>query len=146
MSDEEFMPPRLAEIIEDFQMCEGQEKLMYLLEFSEDLPDLPDWLAGEREKMGQVHECMSPVFIFAELEDDRMRYYFDIPPEAPTVRGYGSILSQGLNGLTPDEVLRVPSEFYLGMGLQQFITGQRLNGMSAILAYMKSLAREKKTS
>jgi cysteine desulfuration protein SufE len=59
------------------------------------------------------------------------------------VRGYGAILSQSLNGLTPAEVLAVPQEFYLQMGLQTVITGQRLNGMGAILGYMKKLAQEK---
>lgn len=139
----ETIPPKLQEIIENFNECVGQEKLMYLLQFSEQLPDLPIWLQGQREQMGQVHECLSPVFILAELEEGQMRYHFDIPAEAPTVRGYGAILSQSLNGLTPAEVLAVPQEFYLQMGLQTVITGQRLNGMGAILGYMKKLAQEK---
>ena len=136
------IPETLRTIIENFQMCEGQEKLMYLLEFSEQLPDLPDWLVNEHERMGQVHECLSPVFIAAEAHDGRILYHFDIPREAPTVRGYGGILHQGLSGLTAAEIAAVPPEFYLEMGLQQVITGQRLNGMSAILAYMKTLAQE----
>jgi cysteine desulfuration protein SufE len=140
------IPPRLQEIIEDFQLCVGQEKLMYLLEFAEQLPDLPPELEGERDKMGQVHECMSPVFIAADLSEGKMAYHFDIPREAPTVRGYGGILSQSLNGLSPQEVLAVPNEFYLAMGLQSVITGQRLNGMGAILRYMKALAEDELTT
>lgn len=142
MSDE-FIPERLQEIIDDFQWVEGKEKLMYLLEFSEDLPDLPDWLEVDHDKMNQVHECMSPVFLYADLDDGKMNYYFDIPREAPTVRGFGGILNQGLNGLSPEDVLRVHNEFYLEMGLNKVLTGQRLNGISAILNYMKHLAREK---
>lgn len=142
MSDE-FIPERLQEIIEDFQLVQGQEKLMYLLEFSEELADLPEWLEMDHDKMNQVHECMSPVFLYADLEDGKMKYYFDIPRESPTVRGFGGILEQGLNGLAPAEVLRVPNEFYLQMGLNEVMTGQRLNGMSAILNYMKGLAKEK---
>jgi cysteine desulfuration protein SufE len=141
-NDNENIPPRLQEIIEDFKICVGQEKLMYLLEFSEQLPNLPPELEDDRDKLGQVHECMSPVFIAAELAEGHMQYHFDIPREAPTVRGYGGILSQSLNGLTPAEVLAVPNEFYLGMGLQSVMTGQRLNGMGAILRYMKALAEQ----
>ncbi len=136
-----FIPERLEELIEDFAMLEGQEKLMYLLELSEELPDLPERLLAIREQFGQVHECMSPVFIHAEVEDGRMAYYFDIPREAPTVRGYGQILSEGLNGLSPEQVLSVDDMFYLQMQLQKVISGQRLNGMSAILRYMKNLAQ-----
>jgi cysteine desulfuration protein SufE len=135
------MPPRLQAIIDDFAVCVGQEKLMFLLEFAEQLPDLPAEFADDRDRLGQVHECMSPVFIAAELQEGRMAYFFDIPRESPTVRGYGGILYQSLNGLPPAEVLAVPEDFYLAMGLQTVITGQRLNGMGAILRYMKSLAQ-----
>ena len=137
----EFIPERLQEIVEDFEILEGQEKLMYLLELSEELPDLPERLQAIRDQFGQVHECMSPVFIHAEVDDGRMQYYFDIPREAPTVRGYGMILSVGLSGLRPEQVLQVDDMFYLKMKLQRVITGQRLNGMSAILRYMKNLAK-----
>ena len=67
---------------------------------------------------------------------------FDIPPESPTVRGYASILADGLEGVPPEQVLAVPIDFYREMGLQGVLTTQRLNGISAILAHMKRLARQ----
>jgi cysteine desulfuration protein SufE len=137
------IPTRLQEIIEDFQMCQGREKLEYLLEFSERLPPLPEWLRDQRDSMDQVHECMTPVFVFAEESDGRLHYHFDVPPESPTVRGYAALLAEGLNGLTPAEILTVPGEFYMEMGLHQVLTGQRLHGISAIVAYMKQLAANK---
>lgn len=133
------LPPRLAEIVADFSDCVGQEKLEYLLEFAEQLPPVPERYAN-RSETHQVHECMSPVFLYAEQQDGAVQYYFDIPPEAPTVRGFASILHQGLNGLTPAEIHGVPNEFHLAMGLQSVLSGQRLNGISAILRYMKQLA------
>jgi cysteine desulfuration protein SufE len=134
------LPERLQVIVDDFQALEGREKLEYLLEFAQSLPPLPARLADKRDEMAQVHECMTPVFIYAEKENGRLTYHFDIPPEAPTVRGYAAILQQGLAGTTPEEVLAVPAEFYLEMGLQSVMSGQRLNGMGAILAHMKTLA------
>lgn len=137
MSD---LPPRLAEIVEDFNYCEGQEKLEYLLEFAERLPPLPAWLQGKQEEMDEVHECMTPVFIYAEKNNGRITYHFDIPPEGPTVRGYASVLKEGLDGCTPEEISAVPELFYREMGLQDVLTGQRLNGITAVLAHMKTLA------
>ena len=134
------LPPRLQEIVEDFSYCEGQEKLEYLLEFAESLPPLPDWLAGKQADMDQVHECMTPVFIYPEKQDGRLIFHFDIPPEAPTVRGFAAVLKEGLDGTTPEEVTAVPDLFHQQMGLQQVLSGQRLNGISAILAHMKTLA------
>ncbi len=136
------LPAKLQEIVEDFNYCEGQEKLEYLLEFAERLPDLPAHLAGQHDKMDEVHECMSPVFIYAERDNGRVTYHFDIPPEAPTVRGFATILKEGLDGLSPDQIQAIPNEFYFQMGLQHVLTGQRLNGIGAILAHMKTLAQE----
>ena len=136
----DMLPSTLQEIVEDFRYVEGQEILEYLLEFAEALPDLPRHLQGRQDEMDQVHECMSPVFIHTEKEDDRVIYYFDIPREAPTARGFAEILRRGLSGLTPTEIEAVPNEFYLQMGLHRVLTGQRLHGVTAILAHMKQLA------
>jgi cysteine desulfuration protein SufE len=137
------LPTPLQEIVEDFSYCVGEEKLEYLLDLAEQLPPLPAWLEGKQGDMDQVHECMSPVFIFAEKQpNNTFSFHFDIPPEAPTVRGFASVLQKGINGSTLAQIEAVPNEFYLQMGLQSVLTGQRLNGISAILAHMKTLARE----
>lgn len=141
MSDQNgTLPKRLQEIVADFGECQGQEKLEFLLEFAENLPPLPERLQGKQATMDQVHECITPIFIHAELDDGRIMYYFDVPPEGPTVRGYAEIMRQGVNGMLPAAVLKIPNEFYLQMGLQKVLSGQRLNGISAILAHMKQLA------
>ena len=135
------IPDRLQEIVDDFSFCVGQEKLEYLLEFAEKLPPLPEWLHDQRETMDQVHECMTPVFVFVEREDEsgNLHFHFDIPPEAPTVSGFAAILQQGLDNTTPEIVLGIPDMFYRDMGLQTVLSGQRLNGMTAMLAHMKRL-------
>lgn len=139
MSD---LPERLQEIVEDFRLCVGQEKLEYLLEFAEKLPPLPDWLEEKRDNLDQVHECMTPVFMYAQKENGRLHFHFDIPPESPTVRGFAAVLQEGLSDTTPAQITAVPNEFYLQMGLHNVLSGQRLNGMAAILAHMKTLAQQ----
>lgn len=134
------LTPRLQEIVEDFEWCEGREKIELLIQFAQDMPALQDWMEKDYADMDQVHECMTPVYIRSETKDGKMRFYFDVPESAPTVRGLASILGQGLEGATPEEILRVPADFYLKMGLQGVLTHQRLNGFAGILAHMKRLA------
>lgn len=134
------MPARLKEIIEDFQLSEGREKLELLLQYAEQMPALPDWLQLEHSQMEFVPECMTPVYVHAELEAGRMTFYFDVPEESPTVRGYAALMGEGLNGATPEQVLSVPGDFYQQMGLDRVLSHQRLNGIAAILAHMKRLA------
>lgn len=136
------IPPKLQDIIEDFQWAEGRDKLEMLLYYSERMPPLPEWLEDARDSMEAVHECMTPVFLAAETENRRMKFHFDVPQQSPTVRGFASLLAEGLEGSTPEEVLGVPGDFYQQMGLEDVLTHQRLNGISAILAHMKRLASE----
>jgi len=135
------LPQRLQEIVDEFKWSEGQEKLELLLEFSEKMPPLPEWLNKETN-MDQVHECMTPVFVHAETENGGMVFYFDIPAESPTVRGYAAILGEGLHGATPEQILRLPSDFFQEMGLHKVLSQQRLRGITAILAYLKRLASQ----
>jgi len=136
------MPARLKEIIEDFQLSEGREKLELLLQFAEQMPALPDWLQQDRSQMEFVPECMTPVYVHAETKDGRMTFFFDVPEESPTVRGYAALMGDGLRGAMPEQVLSVPGDFYLHMGLDKVLSHQRLNGIAAILAHMKRLALE----
>ncbi len=136
------VPSQLAEIVADFQLCRGREKLEYLLEFADQLPPLPERLAAAREELDEVHECMTPVFIYAEQQNGGLFYHFDVPPESPTVRGYAAVLQAGTRDLTPREVLAIPHDFYLQMGLQQVLTSRRISGLGAILAHMKRLATD----
>lgn len=135
-------PDRLSEIIEEFQRCDGREKLELLLYYAEKMPTLPEWLQEQHNEMHKVHECMTPVFIYAETEDSKMRFYFDVPRESPTVRGYASLLMEGFEGTTAEQVLQVPTDFYLQLRLHEVLSNQRLIGIGAILANMKRLALE----
>lgn len=136
------MPGRLKEIIEDFQLSEGREKLELLLQYAEQMPELPEWLRKSRDQMEFVPECMTPVYVHAETQDRRMTFYFDVPEESPTVRGYAALMAAGVRGSTPEQVLSIPGDFYQQMGLDQVLSHQRLNGIVAILAHMKRLALE----
>jgi cysteine desulfuration protein SufE len=134
--------PRLAEIADDFTALPGKERLQLLLEFSDDLPALPGRYAGHRDRLEQVPECQSPLFLAVEVDDDdAVHLFFDAPPEAPTTRGFAGILHAGLDGLSADEVLATPGEFSSQLGLQDLVSPLRLRGMAAMLARIKRQIR-----
>ena len=139
--------PRLAEIVDDFNSLAGQERLQLLLEFSDDLPALPERYAGHRDLLEQVPECQSPLFLAVEVApDDTVHLFFDAPPEAPTTRGFAGILQAGLDGLGADEVLATPGEFTSQLGLTDLVSPLRLRGMAAMLARIKSQIRERRAA
>lgn len=140
--DIEDMPEAFQDIIEDFQLAEKEERLELLLEFAKELPSLPPHLAGKTAEMEQVTECQTPFFLASEIVDGNVTFYYDVPMEAPTTRGYASILAQGLNGASPETVLKVPSNFYKWIGMSDIISPLRLRGVEAVLNRMKRQMRE----
>ncbi len=138
------LPAQLAEIRDDFLGLEVKERLQLLLEFSNELPGLPDRYADHPDLFERVEECQSPVFIFVEVDDANVVHLFAMAPkEAPTTRGFASILAQGLAGLTADEVLAVADDFPQGLGLTEAVSPLRIRGMTAMLARIKRQVREK---
>jgi cysteine desulfuration protein SufE len=136
------LPAKLAELVEDFSEVGVPDRLQLLLELSEELPDLPERYAGHREDMEQVHECQTPLFLAVEVDDAHVVHlFFDAPPEAPTTRGFASIMYTGLDGETVDTVLAVPNEFYVNLGLAEAVSPLRLRGMAAMLARIKNQVR-----
>jgi cysteine desulfuration protein SufE len=136
------MPPKLAEIVEEFASAPREVVLEMLLEFADEMPPLPAELVAH-EGMEQVPECQTQFFLKAEVQpDDTVRTYFDCPPEAPTTRAFAGILAEGLAVAKTAEILAVPDDLYARMGLATAITPLRIRGGTAILARLKRQVRE----
>ena len=138
------LPPELAELVEDFSGVGPKDRLQLLLELSRELPPLPERYADAADSMEQVHECQSPLFLAVEVEpegDRTVRLFFSAPPEAPTTRGFASIMHTGLDGEPAADVLAVPDDFYTALGLAEAVSPLRLRGMAAMLSRIKKQVR-----
>lgn len=138
------LPAALAEIRSDFRELGIKDRLQLLLEFSNELPELPEQYQNHPDLFERVEECQSPVFIFVEIDDERVVHLWaTAPKEAPTTRGFASILVQGLAGLTVDEVLAVPDDYPSDLGLTEAVSPLRIRGMTALLGRTKRQIRDK---
>jgi cysteine desulfuration protein SufE len=138
------LPARLAETREDFLALGVKDRLQLLLEFSNELPELPERYRDHPDLLERVVECQSPVYIFVEVDDAGLVHmHATAPAEAPTTRGFASILAQGLEGLTPDEVLAVPADYPQSLGLGEAVSPLRVRGMSGMLARAKRQLAER---
>ncbi len=95
------LPAALAEIRDDFLALEQRDRLLLLLDFSNELPELPARYADHPDLLERVEECQSPVFMFVEVVDGDVHVHAQAPAEAPTSRGFASILAQGPTGSPP---------------------------------------------
>jgi cysteine desulfuration protein SufE len=129
---------RLAAIADEFQELEPRERLELLLEFAEKLAPLPERLRAERDAgMNRVHECMTPVFLWVEVVDGRVQIWADVAPEAPTVKGFVSVLIDIFNGVAPEEALAVDANLVQRFGLVEALGMQRMRGLHAIAHHIR---------
>jgi len=137
---------KIQELIEDFNQFDVQNRLLLLLEFSDNLPDLPERYRDHPDLLERVEECQSPVFLFVEVDEHRIVHlYVSAPREAPTTRGFASILHQVLDGQAVNDVLAVDDDFPGRLGLDEAVSALRMRGIRAMLYRIKRQVSEKST-
>ncbi|AQY01632.1 MULTISPECIES: SufE family protein [Microbacterium] len=138
------LPDTLAEIRDGFLETPEADRLLLLLEYSDELPEVSEEVANHPEMCERVAECQSPVYIYVEVNDGVVTMHATAPPEAPTTRGFASILVQGITGLTADEVLAIPDDYPQSIGLTRAVSPLRIGGMTGMLMRAKKQVRQKR--
>lgn len=131
-----------AEIIEEFGFMPESQKLQLLLEYSENLPALPARFGENPELMERVEECQAPVFIAVEGNPERVELFFSAPEEAPTTRGFASVLHAALSGKSAAEIAEFDDDFPTQLGIEKLISPLRIRGMRGMLFRIKRKTKE----
>lgn len=138
------VPDTLAEIRDGFLETPEADRLLLLLEYSDELPEVSEEVANHPEMCERVAECQSPVYIYVEVDEGIVTMHATAPPEAPTTRGFASILVQGISGLTADEVLAIPDDYPQSIGLTKAVSPLRIGGMTGMLMRAKKQVSQKR--
>jgi cysteine desulfuration protein SufE len=137
----------LEDLIDDFNSIGVKDRLTLLLEYSDNLPELPPKYADHPDLLERVEECQSPIYLFVEVDgSSKVNLFFSAPAEAPTTRGFASILHEALDGKTAEEVLAVDEDFANRIGLAEAVSPLRMRGMRAMLHRIKRQVREKSST
>ncbi|HEX4130968.1 MAG TPA: SufE family protein [Pirellulales bacterium] len=128
---------RLAELIDDFGEADVRERQQMLLDFARRELPLPERLRADRDAAAdraehRIDECMTPVFLWVEVNDGRVEIYADVSPEGPTARGFVALLIDAFTGATPAEVLAAPADLIQQLRLPEALGMNRMRGLHAI--------------
>jgi cysteine desulfurase/selenocysteine lyase len=129
-------------VAEEFDLFEDREaKSEYVMELGRKLPHTFELL---KKVTTRVPGCMSEVYIVprrvAEASD---RVEFVADANAEIVRGEIAILQRLFSGQNARDVIDFDYEgFFRRIGLDQFITSQRRNGLEGMIRRLKSSAAE----
>jgi cysteine desulfurase/selenocysteine lyase len=130
------------EIADLFEFLDDRDaRNQQILEWGEKLLPMPAGLKSERTR---VHGCMSVVHLFGRKRpgtDDTLEFLAD--SDAHIVRGLIGALQRLFSGQRAGEILAFDVEgFFHRIGLEQFITVQRRNGLAGMVKRIRALASE----
>jgi len=128
----------LQDIVDTFQAVDPETRLELLLDYSRKLPPLPERHRIARDSgENRVHECMTPVYLFVDRDDGVVHIHADVAEEAPTVRGFVSLLVKALEGASADEVEALPNDLVDRLKLSEVLRMNRTVGLAAVLGRIK---------
>lgn len=131
------MASRLDALVGELREADRQERVELLIDYAKSLRPLPDELAAHKDSAHRVEECQSPVYLFVGKTDGEIRIHADAPIEAPTVRGFVSLLVEGLDGCTAEEILSAPDDLVDRAGLLEILGMLRVRGLTGVLRTLK---------
>jgi cysteine desulfuration protein SufE len=132
------LPPALEKIVQRFaRVTDPKRKYEQLIYYAKKVEAMPDADKIDRNK---VMGCVSQVFITAELRDGKVQFAGD--SDAQLVKGLVGLLLEGMNGLTPQEIVALAPDFIKDTGLDVSLTPSRANGFYNIFKLMQQKAHE----
>jgi cysteine desulfurase / selenocysteine lyase len=128
------------ELAEDFELFEERDaKTEYVLDLAKEVPHTFETL---KNLTARVPGCMSEVYLIGRGAPQMPeKFEFVADSNAEIVRGLIAILGRLYSGQDAKQVLAFDVEgFFRRIGLEQFISTQRRNGLAGMIARIRALA------
>src|SRR5687768_536265 len=134
------IPAGIQKILKRFATLTPDLTRQALVQYSNKLPALPERFRDLDREQYAVHECMTPVAIYPEVQDGKMYYHADVPPSAPTIRALLAMIFEAVNGQPPETVLAIPQDFVRQV-MDKLGLGTREVGLNAMVDRLRRAAR-----
>jgi len=125
-------------IVAEFSaLTDWEDRYKRIIALARDLPPMPDELKTDERK---VRGCSSTVWLHAERDGDRVTYLAD--SDAVLVRGLVALLLKVYSGQRAEEILATQPTFIERIGLNQNLSPNRANGLTAMVTQIRKQALE----
>lgn len=124
------------ELIEEFSFLDDwEQKYEYIIDLGKELKGI-----SEDKKIDEnlIRGCQSKVWIDARFEDGKL--FFDADSDGILPKGIVALLVQIYNGHGTQEILDSDFDFIGEIGLQEFLSPSRANGLMAMTKQIKFYA------
>ncbi|HKJ34467.1 MAG TPA: SufE family protein [Balneolales bacterium] len=128
-------------IVREFSLFDDwTEKYEHVIKQGRKLEALPEDYRLDENK---VKGCQSQVWLHAELDGDKVKFYAD--SDAMIVKGLVSLLLRVYSDQKPEEILKYPPEFIKKIDMDTHLSPTRANGLVAMVKQIQFYAMAFKT-
>lgn len=124
------------ELVEEFSFLEDwEQKYEYIIDLGKELEGLPE---DKKTDDNLIRGCQSKVWIDAEHKDGKL--FFNADSDGILPKGIVSLLVRIYSGHSTQEILDSDFDFISQIGLQEFLSPSRANGLMAMTKQIKFYA------
>lgn len=124
------------ELVDEFSFLEDwEQKYEYIIDLGKELKGLPD---EKKTNDNLIKGCQSQVWLDPEFKDGKL--YFNADSDGILPKGIISLLVSIYSGHSVQEILDSDFSFIEQIGLQEFLSPSRANGLMAMTKQIKFYA------
>lgn len=124
------------DIINDFAFLDDwEQKYEYIIDLGKELKGISD---DKKTEENLIKGCQSQVWIIPHFEDNKV--FLDVDSDGILPKGIVALLAGVFSGHTPQEIIDADFEFIEEIGLREFLSPSRANGLMAMTKQIKFYA------
>ena len=128
--------PALNEILEDYELLDGEDRYRLLIDLGRELEPMPDALKTDATK---VRGCSSSVWVYPTMKDGRLHFLAD--SNAAITKGIVALILSAVQDKPASEVARMDvAEALAPFELRKHLSANRTQGVPNMIALIKQTA------
>ena len=130
---------RKDELREEFGFFESpEERFEYIISKTKNKEGLAEEFKSEKYL---VRGCVSNLWLVPSFEEDKCAFKTDA--DSIITKGIASLVSEMYSGLSPQEILDFDCAFLSEIGIEQYLSPNRRNGLSKLCEKITDFAKSK---
>lgn len=123
-------------LINEFNLFDSwEQRYEYVIELGKSLPEMPE---KDKTQDKLIKGCQSQVWLTTRSENGKL--FFAADSDAILPRGIAAMLVRIYSGQPIEDILKSDENFIEEIGLQEFLTPTRANGLLAMIKQIKYYA------
>jgi cysteine desulfuration protein SufE len=128
--------PPLSEILDDYELLDGEDRYRLLIDLGRKLDPMPDALKTETTK---VRGCSASVWVYPTVQDGRLHFLAD--SNAAITKGIVALILSAVQDRPAAEVARIDvAEELAPFELRKHLSANRTQGVPNMIALVKETA------